>query len=80
MSNNFTRLVSQSKHDNDALLKIIHLFTPKIESVLRHTKDQNREDLSQELKLKLISTIKNYEVDNIPGFFDIIEEKNKAQG
>lgn len=75
MSQKLTNLAEQAKYNNHALSNIIQLFSPKIKSSLKQTNHQDREDLSQELKLKLIIYIRNYDVDDTPGFFDIFEEE-----
>ncbi|WP_075618776.1 helix-turn-helix domain-containing protein [Paenisporosarcina indica] len=66
-------LVKQSRTDNNSLVCVIDIFSPKIDHSLKQTKQQFREDLSQELKIKLLDCIRNYEVDNIPGYFQMIE-------
>ncbi|MDX1805795.1 helix-turn-helix domain-containing protein [Paenisporosarcina macmurdoensis] len=78
MSESLYTLVKQSKTDNNSLEIVIELFSPKIDRSLQQTKWQYREDLSQELKIKLLDCIRNYEVENTPGYFqmlDILEEK-----
>ncbi|MFX3673429.1 MAG: helix-turn-helix domain-containing protein [Paenisporosarcina sp.] len=66
-------LVKQSRTDNHSLVKVIELFSPKIDYSLHQTKMQYREDLSQDLKMKLLVCIRNYEVENIPGYFQMID-------
>ena len=73
MSESLYTLVKQSRTDNDSLVCVINLFSPKIDHSLKQTKLQFREDLSQELKIKLLDCIRNYEVENIPGYFQMIE-------
>jgi hypothetical protein len=72
-------LVKQSRTDNNSLEIVINLFSPKIDRSLQLTKQQNREDLSQELKTKLLVYIRNYDVDNTPGYFQMIDllERNE---
>ncbi|MCM3006830.1 helix-turn-helix domain-containing protein [Priestia koreensis] len=72
-------LVKESKQDRQALQTVIDLFEPKLKKSLSLTKYEDREDLAQELKCTLIQYIKRYEVDSIPGFWDLkrdFEEKN----
>lgn len=70
-------LTKQAKSNNSSLLKIINLFTPKINKSLSQTDFQNREDLSQEIKLQLIKDIRNYDADGVPGFFQMFESLKK---
>ena len=73
MHDSLYTLVKRSRTDNDSLGSVIELFSPKIDHSLRQTKPQYREDLSQELKIKLLDCIRNYEVDNVPGYFQMID-------
>jgi DNA-directed RNA polymerase specialized sigma subunit len=78
MTESLLTLVKQSKADNNSLVIVLNLFAPKISRSLQQTKRQYREDLSQELQIKLLDCIRNYEVDNIPGYFqmmDLLERK-----
>ncbi len=51
--------------------RIIEMFDPKIQRSLLQTTYPKREDLYQELRLKLIDIILNYDVDATPGFWDL---------
>ena len=73
MGESLYTLVKQSKTDDHSLVTVIELFAPKIHHSLMQTTYQYREDLSQELKLKLLDCIRNYEVDNVPGYFQMID-------
>lgn len=73
MSESLFTLVKQSRTDNDSLAIVIDLFAPKIDRSLHQTNWQHREDLSQELKIKLLECIRNYEVDNIPRYFQMLD-------
>lgn len=78
MNESLYTLVKKSRTDDHSLVIVIDLFSPKINHSLKQTNVQNREDLSQELKIKLLECIRNYEVDHIPGYFqmiDFLEEK-----
>ena len=66
-------LVKQSRTDNRSLEIVINLFSSKINHSLKQTDKQFREDLSQELKIKLLDYIRNYDVDNTPGYFQMLE-------
>lgn len=64
-------LVEKSKYDNNALLDIINLFEPKVKGSLYQTQPLYREDLRQELMIKLIKSIKKFDVQSVPGFWDM---------
>ena len=53
---------------------IITLFNLKIKKSLQNTEHQNREDLEQEIKIKIYE--KMHLLNNIksPGFFDFLED------
>lgn len=70
-------LLSKSKNDDLALEKIITMFEPKIKKSLSLTTNQNKDDLSQELKYKLITSIKQYDVNSTPGFWEIYNKSKK---
>lgn len=56
--------------------EILNLFLPKIKKSLRNTPFQEREDLEQEIKLKIYEKIDVFNGFSAPGFFDFIEEIN----
>ncbi len=78
MSNNtLYELARKSKDDIAYIEKIVDLFDPKIKSSLTLTPYQAREDLYQELRLKLIDIIMNYDMDATPGFWSLQKEFQK---
>jgi len=66
--------VISAKCDNDSLMKIVDLFEPKLKKSLYNTSEPNREDLLQDLKLKLVTCIRQYDVESIPGFWEMKEK------
>lgn len=54
---------------------IIEEFTPKIKKSLNNTSPQEREDLEQEIKLKIYEKLKILQSISSPSFFEFIEEK-----
>lgn len=66
-------LVKNSRSNSNAMEKLIDLFEPKVKKTLLMTNYYEREDLSQELKSILIQYILQYNVDSIPGFWDMKE-------
>lgn len=72
-------LVKKSKEDERALQLVIELFEPKLKKSLSLTNYQERENLSQELKYKLVIVIKDYDINSTPGFWDLKEQMEKQQ-
>ncbi|QYY44401.1 hypothetical protein K3F53_01055 [Aneurinibacillus thermoaerophilus] len=56
------------------MLLFIQTFKPKLKSSLYQTSIGEREDLAQELTLKIIEAIYNYDLEATPGFFEFIEQ------
>lgn len=66
-------LVKKAQKNNpEAMLMILKLFERKIYYELKQTTSQEREDLSQDLYLKMIETVQNYSLDQTPGFWEFI--------
>ncbi|TCT21127.1 helix-turn-helix protein [Melghiribacillus thermohalophilus] len=80
MDNTLYDLAKKSKEDNQALQMLIDLFEPKIKKSLTLTNYTEREDLSQELKYKLVITIKEYDIESTPGFWDLLEQFKENSG
>ncbi|GLY12627.1 helix-turn-helix domain-containing protein [Pseudobacillus badius] len=70
-------LVKKSKEDKQALQKIIELFEPKLRKSLTLTRYEEREDLEQELRCKLITCIRKYDIESTPGFWEMKERIKK---
>ncbi|MEK4539168.1 helix-turn-helix domain-containing protein [Peribacillus sp. FSL K6-1552] len=62
------QLAIDSKKNNEAIETVLKFYTPKIKKTLLQTSLQNRNDLEQELRLKLVKMIKMYDLDEIVGF------------
>jgi DNA-directed RNA polymerase specialized sigma24 family protein len=58
--------------------KIIELFEPKIKKSMIQTAVQDREDLFQELQIKLFESIQKYDMDRTPGFNEFKELVKKT--
>lgn len=58
---------------------ILNLFLPKIKKSLKNTPFQEREDLEQEIKLKIYEKIDVFDNFSAPGFFDFIEGVNEIK-
>lgn len=72
-------LVKEAKNNNEALESIIDLFEPKLKKSMYMTNLNDRDDLAQELKVKMISYIKGYDIDSVPGFWQIKERIDKEK-
>lgn len=59
---------------NEEVKQIIEQFKPKIKKSVQNTHFQEREDLEQEIKLKIIEKINDIEVNNPPSFWRILNE------
>ncbi|WP_397538015.1 helix-turn-helix domain-containing protein [Rummeliibacillus pycnus] len=70
------QLAIDSKHDTEAVEKVLKAFKPKIKKTLQQTSFQNRDDLEQELQLKLVNIIKMYDLEEIDGFWGFYEREN----
>jgi hypothetical protein len=63
-------LVKEAKDNTEYETKVIRRFEPKIKKSLYLTRFENRDDLEQELKIKLIRYVRDYSLENVPGLFD----------
>lgn len=64
-------LMEKAKNRNqEALLNIIQRFSPKLKHSLFQTSQQEREDLEQDLVLKMIEVIYQYDLESTPRFWD----------
>lgn len=68
-------MVIEAKENNNTLEELIAKFEYKIKKVSSYTSYENRQDLEQELRCKLVTCIKNYNTSSIPGLFDYISVK-----
>jgi Leu/Phe-tRNA-protein transferase len=55
--------------------EILEILQPKIQSVLTKTNFQERKDLEQELKLKILSKLPDIDKVNIPNFFELLDKE-----
>lgn len=54
--------------------EVLELLNPKIKSSLKQTSYQDREDLEQEIKLKILQHLDNVNKRDIPNFFSFLNE------
>ncbi|MDQ0297742.1 16S rRNA G966 N2-methylase RsmD [Salibacterium salarium] len=62
------------EEDKQCIDMLIQNFEPKIKRVLHHTPPYEREDLEQEIKLKIFEKRNLLKDIQAPGFFDYIEK------
>ncbi|WP_428910316.1 hypothetical protein [Niallia sp. Krafla_26] len=63
----------------EELMEIIDYLDPKIKQSLRNTHFQEREDLEQEIKLKMIETYEKVSELDAPNFEEFLLEYLKKQ-
>ncbi|MFD0736381.1 helix-turn-helix domain-containing protein [Planotetraspora mira] len=59
------------KKDNCALESIIEKMTPKIKKMLLEIPIQDRDDVEQQVKIKIIEAILKYPIESIPSIWSI---------
>jgi hypothetical protein len=64
-------LVKEAQCNTAYEKNVIQTFEPKIKKSLYLTRVENRDDLEQELKIKVIRYVRDYSLENIPGLFDL---------
>ncbi|AOZ87926.1 hypothetical protein BK049_03965 [Bacillus xiamenensis] len=64
--------VKEDKITNGEMEKLIETFTPMIKKKLQNTAYQEREDLEQELYIKLIERVDWLIYQEVPGFWEFI--------
>ncbi|MED0738997.1 helix-turn-helix domain-containing protein [Aneurinibacillus thermoaerophilus] len=75
-----TSLIKDAQNkDTEAVLLFVQTFKPKLKSSLYQTSLSEREDLEQELTIKVMETVCNYNLDDTPGFFEFIEQIEKKR-
>lgn len=61
----------EAQNNEEAMTKLISLFLPKVYKCLKHTSNQEKDDLFQELYLNIYLCIKTFNSDQITGFFEL---------
>lgn len=61
-----------TEHENSEVLELIDEFNWKIKKSLSNTSFQEREDLEQEIKLKIIQKLNTVEFQEPPSFWNIV--------
>ncbi|TKD70569.1 helix-turn-helix domain-containing protein [Pseudalkalibacillus hwajinpoensis] len=74
------KLLQQAKQsDEEALELIFSQFEKKIEAELRQTPFEYRDDLRQELYVKILEAVEKYNMEEVPNFEQFIGGK-KGKG
>ncbi|WP_377887363.1 helix-turn-helix domain-containing protein [Alkalihalobacillus sp. R86527] len=76
----YNLLQRAKKQDEEAISLILQTFEKKIEAELRQTSYEERDDLRQDLFVKVYEAIGKYKIDEVPDFeeFVINLEKGKS--
>lgn len=61
------------KADSEEVINIIERFQPKIKKSLSNTNYQDREDLEQEIKVKIIEKLTNIKFNDCPSIWELLE-------
>lgn len=69
----YTLLQQAKKEEKEGMSEILNQFEKKIEAELRQTSAQNRDDLRQELVLKVMEAVEKYKVEDVPNFEQFLE-------
>ncbi|MYL62425.1 hypothetical protein GLW07_03540 [Bacillus hwajinpoensis] len=69
----YTLLQQAKNEDKEGLSAILNQFEKKIEAELRQTSPQNKDDLRQELVIKVMEAVEKYSVEDVPNFEQFIE-------
>jgi hypothetical protein len=59
--------------NSEEVLEILEKFEGKIQKILSQTIYKERDDLAQEIRLKIIEKLNTLEFSDIPGFWSFIE-------
>ncbi|MBC6975084.1 MULTISPECIES: hypothetical protein [Bacillus] len=59
--------------------EIIEMFSPKINKCIRNTPKQERDNVAQEIKIKILEKIPILQSMAAPSFFDFIEQNGTTK-
>ena len=68
--------MNHKKITDEEILFILNSLEPKINKALYQTTHKHREDLSQDIKEKIIRKLKSDEFQAVPGLFEFIKKNN----
>ncbi|WP_026571608.1 MULTISPECIES: hypothetical protein [Sediminibacillus] len=58
------------KQEHDLITEFITHMEPKIKKSIKYTSFQERDDLEQEIKLKMVETVSRGVIKETPGFWE----------
>jgi hypothetical protein len=59
--------------------EVIEMLKPAIRKAIIQAPIEHRDDLEQELYLKIVKKISEENIEELPGFFEILEAKGKPR-
>lgn len=68
---------SQDEVKKKEIEAILNRFNPQIKKALKNTSYQEREDLEQEIKLKILEKVNSLDIESPPGFWEFIKKNNR---
>ncbi|MGB8001550.1 MAG: helix-turn-helix domain-containing protein [Anaerobacillus sp.] len=71
----YTMLQQVKQDEKEGLSHILAQFEKKIEAELRQTSPQYRDDLRQELFMKIIEAVEKYNVEDVPNLQEFIDHQ-----
>lgn len=60
-------------------VELLDLLKPKIKKELNQTDPKNREDLENEIILKILEALETKKFQSVPTFFELLEKEDKEQ-
>ncbi|EOR26018.1 MULTISPECIES: hypothetical protein [Niallia] len=72
-------MVKRAKADPEVLNELIQLFEPKVNKLMKRTNPNDMADLSQELKIMLIQSAYQYDLNSVPGFWEFKDKYKKEE-
>lgn len=74
-------LITKSKLDDEkSISSLLQQFESSIKKSLYQTSYNHREDLNQELNIKILDAVRDYNFDKCPGFWEFIRLDAKQIG
>ncbi|MCA0988932.1 helix-turn-helix domain-containing protein [Guptibacillus algicola] len=75
----YNLLQRAKKQDEEAISLILQTFEKKIEAELRQTSYAERDDLRQDLYMKVYEAIEKYKIDDVPDFEEFVINLEKGK-
>ncbi|WP_408008692.1 helix-turn-helix domain-containing protein [Pseudalkalibacillus sp. A8] len=73
--------VQKAKKNNDesSIQHILERLEPKIKQTIVSMEKQYQEDIEQEVKLRIIEAVQNYDTDNLPSLKDLLGKTKEGR-